>query len=158
VVRVAVEVSGHVTDKPYPKSRAGRRVVSIPGLVVKLLTDHKRRYPPCAAELVFTSRSGAVVRCTTFRAKVWRPSLVRAGLLGKVVEVGEHKFMAHWQAGAGCEWSKAFTTSSPIGNLAVGILSLTLLMRQVPPRCPHRLSALGRRPAKRHLAGRRLGH
>jgi integrase len=31
VVRVAVEVSGHVTDKPYPKSRAGRRVVPLPG-------------------------------------------------------------------------------------------------------------------------------
>jgi integrase len=110
VVRVAVEVSGHVTDKPYPKSRAGRRIVPLPGFVVDLLTEHKRRYPPGAGGLVFTSRSGAVVRRTTFRAKVWRPSLVRAGLLGKVVEIGEHKFMTHWQDGAGCEWSKEFTT------------------------------------------------
>jgi integrase len=110
VVRVAVEVSGHVTDKPYPKSRAGRRTVPLPGFVVDLLAEHKRRYPPGAAGLVFTSRSGAAVRRTTFRAKVWRPSLVRAGLLGKVVEVGPHKFMAHWQDVAGCEWSKEFTT------------------------------------------------
>lgn len=111
VVRVAVEVSGRVTDKPYPKSRAGRRAVPLPGFVVELLTEHKRRYPPGAGGLVFTSRSGAAVRRTTFRAKVWRPSLVRAGLLGKVVEVGEYKFMAHWQDGEGREWSKEFTTS-----------------------------------------------
>jgi hypothetical protein len=60
--------------------------------------------------LVFTSRSGAAVRRTTFRAKVWRPSLVRAGLLGKIVEVGEHKVMAHWHDGEGHEWSKDFTS------------------------------------------------
>jgi integrase len=110
VVRVAVEVSGHVTDKPYPKSRAGRRMVPLPGFAVELLTEHKHRYPPGASGLVFTSRSGAAVRRTTFRAKVWRPSLVRAGLLGKIVEVGEHKVMAHWHDGEGHEWSKDFTS------------------------------------------------
>jgi integrase len=111
VVRVAVEVSGHVTDKPYPKSRAGRRVVPLPGFVVELLTEHKDRYPPGASGLVFTSRSGAAVRRTTFRAKVWRPSLIRAGLLGKIVEVGEYKFMAHWHDSEGHDWSKEFTTT-----------------------------------------------
>lgn len=111
VVRVAVEVSGRVTDKAYPKSRAGRRIVPLPAFVVELLTEHKKRYPPGAGGLVFTSRSGAAVRRTTFRAKVWRPSLVRAGLLGKIVEVGEYKFMAHWHDGDGREWSKEFTTS-----------------------------------------------
>ena len=89
VIRAAVEVSGHVTDESYPKSRAGRRIVALPGFVVDLLTEHKRRYPTGADGRVFTSRSGAAVRRTTFRAKVWRPSLVRAGLLGKIVEVGD---------------------------------------------------------------------
>jgi integrase len=111
VVRVAVEVSGHITDKPYPKSRAGRRVVPLPGFVIELLTEHKHRYPPNAGGLVFTSRSDAAVRRTTFRAKVWRPSLVRAGLLGKAVEAGPHKLMAHWQDDTGHEWSKEFTTT-----------------------------------------------
>lgn len=111
VVRVAVEVSGHVTDKPYPKSRAGRRVVPLPGFVVELLTEHQDRYPPGASGLVFTSRSGAAVRRTTFRAKVWRPSLIRAGLLGKIVEVGERKVMVHWHDGNGRECSKEFTTA-----------------------------------------------
>jgi len=41
-----------------------------------------------------------------FRAKVWRPSLVRAGLLGKIVEVGPRKVMAHWHDGEGRECSK----------------------------------------------------
>jgi integrase len=111
VVRVAVEVSGHVTDKAYPKSRAGRRIVPLPGFVIDLLTEHQRHYPPGVGGLVFTSRSGAAVRRTTFRAKVWRPSLLRAGLLGKIVEIGEYKFIAHWQDGQGREWSKEFTTS-----------------------------------------------
>jgi integrase len=82
----------------------------LPGFVVELLTEHQHRHPPCAGGLVFTSRSGAAVRRTTFRAKVWRPSLVRAGLLGKIVEVGEHKIMVHWHDGEGREWSKEFTT------------------------------------------------
>jgi hypothetical protein len=84
--------------------------VPLPGFVVELFTEHKHRYPPSASGLVFTSRSGAAVRRTTFRAKVWRPSLVRAGLLGKVVEAGPDKLMAHWQDGAGHEWSKEFAT------------------------------------------------
>ncbi|WP_158294087.1 tyrosine-type recombinase/integrase [Kribbella sp. VKM Ac-2568] len=33
VERVAIEVSGHVTSKHYPKSRAGRRVVPLPSMV-----------------------------------------------------------------------------------------------------------------------------
>ncbi|HSV67099.1 MAG TPA: tyrosine-type recombinase/integrase [Mycobacteriales bacterium] len=110
VVRVAVEVSGRVSDKSYPKSRAGRRTIPLPGFVVELLAEHQRRYPPGPAGLVFTSRSGAAVRRTTFRAKVWRPSLVRAGLLGKVVKAGPYRYLAHWHDDAGCEWSKEFTT------------------------------------------------
>ena len=110
VVRVAVEVSGRVSDKPYPKSRAGRRMVPLPGFVVELLAEHRRQYLPGQLGLVFTSRTGAPVRRTTFRAKVWRPSLVRAGLLGKIVQACPHQYLAHWQDAAGAEWSKEFTT------------------------------------------------
>ena len=38
VVRVAEEISGHVSLKPYPKSKAGRGSVPLPGFVVELLT------------------------------------------------------------------------------------------------------------------------
>lgn len=110
VVRVAVEVSGHVTDKPYPKSKAGRRSVPLPDFVGELLTEHRRRYPPGVAGAVFTSRTGGSVRRTTFRAKVWRPSLIRAGLLGAVEPTGPHRYLARWSDAAGAEWSAEFTT------------------------------------------------
>jgi integrase len=80
VVRVAVEVSGHVTLKPYPKSKAGRRTVPLPPFVVELLAVHPQQFSPGAHGLVFTTRTGEAVRRTTFRARVWKPSLHRAGL------------------------------------------------------------------------------
>lgn len=43
VSRVVIEVNGTVTSKPYPKSRAGRRSVPLPGFAGRLLRDHMRR-------------------------------------------------------------------------------------------------------------------
>jgi hypothetical protein len=48
-----------------------------------------------------------------FRAKVWRPSLMRAGLLGKIVEVGPRKLMAHWHDGEGRAYSTTGHISAP---------------------------------------------
>lgn len=87
VVRVAVEMSGHVTSKPYPKSRSGRRTVPLPELTARLLVEHADRYPSGPTG-VFTNQVGGPLWRGLFRARVWRPALVRAGLLGKVVEVG----------------------------------------------------------------------
>ncbi|MBN1461485.1 MAG: tyrosine-type recombinase/integrase, partial [Armatimonadetes bacterium] len=50
------EISGHVRLKPYPKSRAAR------------------------AGLVFVASTGQPLKRGTFRARVWKPSLQRAGL------------------------------------------------------------------------------
>ena len=80
VLRVAVEVAGTVTIKPYPKSRAGRRVVPLPDFVTELLAAHREAFPPGPADEVFTNTSGGPLRRTLFRARVWRPALVRAGL------------------------------------------------------------------------------
>lgn len=41
VERVAVEVSWHVTAKPYPESTAGRREVPLPPLVQRQLARHR---------------------------------------------------------------------------------------------------------------------
>lgn len=41
VLRVAVEVNEHVSIKPYPASRAGRREVPLPRFAVDLLTAHR---------------------------------------------------------------------------------------------------------------------
>ncbi|MEU7753301.1 hypothetical protein [Micromonospora sp. NPDC049171] len=47
---------------------------------------------------------------SNFRRQVWRPSLVRAGLLGQVVEVGPFQFCATWSDREDVEWSAEFTT------------------------------------------------
>jgi hypothetical protein len=94
VLRVEIEVAGTVTVKPFPKARAGRRDA----------------YPAGPAGEVFTNLSGGPLRRTLFRSHVWRPALVRAGLLGKVVEVGPYKYRAAWSDKSGVEWSTDFTT------------------------------------------------
>lgn len=80
VIRVAEEISGHVSLKPYPKSRAGRRSVPLPPFVKELLTLHLRDYPVGSDGLVFVARTGEALKRGTFRARVWKPSLRRAGL------------------------------------------------------------------------------
>lgn len=78
VVRVLVEVSGQITVKPYPKSRAGRRSVPVPAAVVELLAAHRLAHPP--DQLVFTNSVGGPVGRTSFRTRVWKPALRRPGL------------------------------------------------------------------------------
>lgn len=110
VVRVAVEVSGNVTIKPYPKSRAGRRTVPVPDFAVDLLTAHREAFAAGPRGEVFTNSSAGPLRRTLFRARVWRPSLVRAGLLGNLSRLGHFKWRAAWVDPEGVEWTAEFTT------------------------------------------------
>lgn len=110
VVRTAVEVAGTVTVKPFPKTRAGRRVVPLPPFVVAQMRGYRAAYPPGPTGEVFTNTNRGPLRRTQFRARVWRPSLVRAGLLGQVAEVGPYRWRATWRDSAGAEWSAEFTT------------------------------------------------
>ena len=59
---------------------------------------------------MFTNTSGGPVRRTLFRSRVWRPALVRAGLLGNVVQVAEDKYRADWLDRNGHELAAMFTT------------------------------------------------
>lgn len=77
VVRVLVE-GGRITMKPHPKSKAGRRSVPVPAALVELLAEHRDRYP--SDELVFTNTAGGPVGRTSFRTRVWKPAVRRAGL------------------------------------------------------------------------------
>ena len=45
---------------------------------------------------IFANEVGAPLRRTLFRARIWRPSLVRAGLLGDVVQTGPRQWEARW--------------------------------------------------------------
>ncbi|MEH0841904.1 site-specific integrase [Micromonospora sp. CPCC 205711] len=110
VVRVAVEVAGTVTIKPYPKSRAGRRTVPVPDFAVDLLTAHREAFPAGPRAEVFTNSSAGPLRRTLFRARVWRPSLVRAGLLGTVSRVGHFTWRAAWVDVEGVECTAEFPT------------------------------------------------
>jgi integrase len=109
VVRVATEVNGHVQVKPYPKSRAGRRNVPMPTFLVEILIKHRQYYANGPAGEVFTNSVGGPLRRSMFRSRVWRPALVRAGLLGKVIE-HESGFRAERQDSSGVFRSEEFAS------------------------------------------------
>lgn len=98
-----------ITIKPYPKSRAGRREVPLHRFAVDLLTRHRAAFPAGPLGEVFTGRSGNLMSRHTFRARVWRPSLVRAGLLGSVTDLGDG-FLGTWTDKTGTERRKRFPT------------------------------------------------
>lgn len=110
VGRTVTEVAGHVVAKPYPKTKAGRRVVPLPPFVVAQLRGYRDAYPAGPAGEVFTNTAGGPLRRTLFRSRVWRPALVRAGLLGTVTETGPYKWLAVWTDKDGAEWTAEFTT------------------------------------------------
>ncbi|MEV0267391.1 tyrosine-type recombinase/integrase [Hamadaea sp. NPDC050747] len=107
---MAVETAEEVTIKPYPKTRAGVRTIPLPPFVVKELHALFDRHQPSAGDLVFTTANGTAYRRSNFRRQVWRPLLVRAGLLGRIVESGAHRYVAHWPDAEGIEWSAEFYT------------------------------------------------
>ena len=86
MIRTVVEVAGHTQFKGYPKSTAGRRTIPLPGWLVELLRTHVELYGCGAADLLFANGVGGTHRRTLFRARQWRSSLVRAGLLGSVTQ------------------------------------------------------------------------
>jgi integrase len=108
VIRTVIEVDGHTPFKPFPKTTAGRRTVPLPGWLVALLREHVESYPRGEAGLIFANQVGGAHRRSLFRTRVWRPALVRAGLLGLVEPDGE-KSRAEWLDGAGVLGSAMFS-------------------------------------------------
>lgn len=96
VVRTVVEVSGHTSFKPFPKSSAGRRTVPLPPWLVEVVREHIRKWPPEDGGPVFTNMTGKPLRRTLFRSRVWKPALVRAGLLGRVVDTEAGTYLGSW--------------------------------------------------------------
>jgi integrase len=105
VVRTVVEVAGHRSFKPFPKSVAGRRDVPIPGWARRLVAEHVERWPSPSTSPIFANEIQGPIGRTAFRARVWRPSLVRAGFIGEVKKLGEKKFEARWRDKDGDEQS-----------------------------------------------------
>ena len=61
-----------------PKTRRGRRTVSLPDQVAQVLRDVVR--DKASHELVFTSVQGRRVQAQHFRERVWHPAVVRSGI------------------------------------------------------------------------------
>jgi integrase len=116
VIRTVVEVSGHTAFKLYPKSAAGRRTIPLPDWLLPILRDHTTRYQAGRAGLIFPNQVGMPLRRTLFRARVWRPTLVRAGLLGTVTELDPtgsgscHRYCATWTTDTGDTETETFRT------------------------------------------------
>jgi integrase len=79
VVRVVVEVSGRVADKPYPKSAAGRRTVPLPNFLAEALALH-RGLGLASNGQVFVGPQGGTLLRGHFRQRVWLPALAKSGL------------------------------------------------------------------------------
>jgi integrase len=110
VVRTVVEVSGNTSFKPYPKSMASVRTVPLPTWVVKALREHMQAFPVSDSGLIFRNEADSALRRTIFRARVWRPALVRAGLLGDVRAGDEPGFEAVWTDEDGVKHTERFRT------------------------------------------------
>lgn len=108
VVRTVVEVSGNTSFKPFPKTAAGRRTVPMPGWLVRIVREHLDQWPTGEGAPVFANEVGAPLRRTLFRSRIWRPSLVRAGLLGQVV--GDGPFVGRWADDEGTRHQEEFRT------------------------------------------------
>ena len=111
MIRTVIEVAWHTAFKPYPKSRAGRRTVPLPGWLVEIIGEHIRRWPTLAGEPIFANEVGAPLRRTLFRSRIWRPSLVQAGMLGAVAAVGGG-FEAQWTDSEGVKHTEPLRTQA----------------------------------------------
>ena len=73
--------------------------------------------------LVFPTRNGTPLRRSNFRRQIWRPALVRAGLLGEVAAVGD-AWHATWVGQSGSTQHRTFSTEREaidhIARYAVG--------------------------------------
>ncbi len=113
VGQVATETAAAVTLRPYPKSRASVRTIPLPDFLLRQLTAHRELIlgdtEPDPRWLVFPTRNGTPQRRSNFRRQVWRPALVRAGLLG-TVKPSANAWRATWPDTAGATQHREFTT------------------------------------------------
>jgi integrase len=96
VAEIVVEVRGELYMGP-PKTRAGRRIVTLPRAVVEELAEHLGSVGDADAH-VFTADKGGVLRPSNFRVKVWLPAVRAAGLAPLRPHDLRHTAVALWIA------------------------------------------------------------
>jgi integrase len=95
VMEQVVEVSGYLHFGP-PKTRAGRRRVSLPSVVTDALTAHLEAYP--SAEFVFTGPDSGTVRSNAWRQRFWLPAIKKAEVAPFRIHDLRHPAVALWIA------------------------------------------------------------
>jgi integrase len=81
VTRQPVQVRGGGFAFGPPKSRAGKRVVPIPDLIIPVIRWHLACFAASGDEgLVFTSPAGMPLHHSNFRRRVWLPAVAAAEL------------------------------------------------------------------------------
>jgi hypothetical protein len=61
---------------------------------------------------VFSGAMGALQQRANFRRRTWRPTLVRAGLLGEITPIDDRGFRARWTTEDGVDHEQGFRTLS----------------------------------------------
>jgi integrase len=98
VAEIATEINGYLVTGP-PKTRAGRRTVGLPDVVIAELAAHVAKYVgPESDALVFPGERGGQLRPVTFRPRIWRPATRAAGLDGLRPHDLRHTAVALWIA------------------------------------------------------------
>ena len=78
MIRTVIEVAGHTSFKPFPKSAAGRRTVPLPAGWCRSSANTPSPVAAASNEPIFANEVGAPLRRTLFRTRIWRP-VTRAG-------------------------------------------------------------------------------
>jgi hypothetical protein len=88
-----------------------------PGCGWTIVREHLERWPTEENAPIFANEVGAPLRRTLFRSRIWRPSLVRAGLLGQVR--GEGPYLGRCTDVAGERYEEEFRTrAKAVGEVA----------------------------------------
>jgi integrase len=98
IAEICVEVSGKITFG-QPKTRAGRRSVTLPFSVMATLNRHLASYTPAdPTALVFTAPEGGPLRVPAWRRRQWAPAVEVAGLSPLRPHDLRHTAVALWIA------------------------------------------------------------
>ncbi len=96
VAEIVVELEGQLTYG-QPKTKAGRRSVTLPASVMKILVDHMERFTPADPDaFVFQAPDGGPIRVPLWRQRFWRPAVITAGLVPLRPHDLRHTAVALW--------------------------------------------------------------
>jgi hypothetical protein len=90
--------------------------VPLPAWLVGMMREHMAGVSPGEGGLVFPNEVGGALRRTLFPTRIWRPSLVRAGLLGNVTGEGK-RFTASWSDKSGAHQMEFGTRAAAIKHV-----------------------------------------